>query len=209
MPGDANDSHEVIEHERIAMSSPLITLDYTKTILRLSTTTYDALLTALISGISQAVKTYCRRDLVSTHYVELYDGSDAATLLLRRFPIITLNSVVIDANSSAPTTLAADTFTLLPATGLVTFKPDAPPVATRFPPGTNNIQVDYTAGFDPIPDDLQLAAALAVGNLFNQPDLTKQREKIGASYYYIGRPGELAFTPEIKAILNLYKDHVT
>ena len=72
-----------------------------------------------------------------------------------------------------------------------------------------NIQVDYTAGLDPIPDDLQMAAALAVGNLFNQPDLTKQREKIGASYYYIGRPGELAFTPEIKAILNLYRDQLT
>jgi hypothetical protein len=191
------------------MSQPLITLDYTKTILRISGSTYDALLTALIAGISQAIKTYCRRDLVSTSYVELYDGTAATWLALRRFPIITLNSVVLDANSSAPTTLTSDSFEVSPLTGLITFKQDAPVAASCFPRGSNNIQIDYTSGFDPIPDDLQLASALAVGNIFNQPDLTKQREKIGASYYYIGRPGELAFTPEIKAILNLYKDQLT
>ncbi len=192
------------------MSTPLITLDYTKTVLRISTTTYDALLTALIAGVSQAIKTYCRRDLVSTEYVELYDGTGSHSLVLRRFPIISLTSVVIDANSSGATTLTSDGFVLRPATGEILFKPDATPaVGVLFPCGTANIQVDYTAGLDPIPDDLQMAAALAVGNLFNQPDLTKQREKIGASYYYIGRPGELAFTPEIKAILNLYRDQIT
>ena len=68
--------------ERPIMSTPLITHDYTKTVLRISTTDYDALLTALIAGVSQAIKTYCRRDLVSTEYVELYDGT--GSMLVKR-----------------------------------------------------------------------------------------------------------------------------
>lgn len=195
------------------MSAPLITLDYAKTVLRISAATYDALLTALIAGVSQAIKTYCRRDLAAAHYIELCDGTDTPSLLVRHFPIIALNSVTIDANSTGATTCTSDSFLLCPALGEILFRQDLgaalPAIGPRFPRGTANIQVDYTAGLDPIPDDLQMAAALAVGNLFNQPDLTKQREKIGASYYYIGRPGELAFTPEIKAILNLYRDSLT
>jgi uncharacterized phiE125 gp8 family phage protein len=189
--------------------SAFITLDYAKTILRIDGTTYDPLVTALIAGVSQAIKSYCRRDLAKTHYVELYDGTGTAALLLRRFPVVSLNSVLLDANSSAPTTCTSDSFILRPALGQIVFKRDAEVAAALgpvFPRGTANIQVDYDAGFDPIPDDLQMAAGLAVANLFNQPDLTKQREKIGASYYYIGRPGDLAFTPEIKTILNLYRD---
>ena len=190
--------------------SALITLDYAKTVLRIAGPDYDPLLTALIAGVSRAIQSYCGRDLVSTNYVELYDGSGASTLTLRRFPILALNSVTLDANSSAPTTCTSASFILRPTIGQIILAPqpagNAPALGPIFPRGRGNLQVDYTAGLEPIPDDLQMAAALAVANLYNQPDLTKQREKIGASYYYIGRPGELAFTPEVKAILNLYRD---
>jgi len=193
--------------------SALISLDFAKTVLRIDSanTADDALLTALVAGVSQAIKTYCRRDLVPTHYVELYDGTGSVALLLRHFPLISLNSVVVDASSSAPTTCTAAGFQLRPAIGQIIFKPDVPMLGglvPRFVRGRANIQVDYSAGFDPIPDDLQLATVLAVGNLYHQPDLTKQREKIGASYYYIGRPGDLAFTPEIKTLLNAYREAV-
>ncbi len=59
-----------------------------------------------------------------------------------------------------------------------------------------------------IPPDIQLAVALAIGNLLNQPDLSKQRESQGKTvgYEYVIRAGELIFTPEIKAILDSYRD---
>ncbi len=59
-----------------------------------------------------------------------------------------------------------------------------------------------------IPADLQLAVALIVGNLINQPDLTKSRESLGRTvgYEYFVRPGDLVLTPEIKAILGRYRD---
>ena len=59
-----------------------------------------------------------------------------------------------------------------------------------------------------IPQDIQLAAALAIGNVLNQPDLSKQRESQGKTvgYEYVARAGDLIFTPEIKAILDRYRD---
>ncbi len=59
-----------------------------------------------------------------------------------------------------------------------------------------------------MPADLQLGVALMVGNLLNEPDLTKSRESLGRTmgYEYFVRPGDLVFTPEIKAILGPYRD---
>ena len=59
-----------------------------------------------------------------------------------------------------------------------------------------------------IPDDLAFATALAVGNVLNEPDLTKQRESQGKTigYEYLARMGDLIFTPEIINILDRYQD---
>ncbi len=61
-----------------------------------------------------------------------------------------------------------------------------------------------------IPADLALATALAVGNVLNEPDLTKQRESQGKTigYEYLARMGDLIFTPEIISILDRYRDSV-
>ncbi|MGC8624473.1 MAG: hypothetical protein ACP5VQ_04330, partial [Phycisphaerae bacterium] len=61
-----------------------------------------------------------------------------------------------------------------------------------------------------IPDDIAFATALAVGNVLNAPDLTKQRESQGKTigYEYLVRAGDLIFTTEITNILNRYRDSV-
>ncbi len=59
-----------------------------------------------------------------------------------------------------------------------------------------------------IPPDVQLAAALMVGNIVNQADLTKQRESQGRTvgYEYVVRPGDLFLTPELRSLLTPYRD---
>ncbi len=58
------------------------------------------------------------------------------------------------------------------------------------------------------PADVQLATALAVGNLINQSDLTKLRESQGKTvgYEYVTRPGDLIITPEIRHLLLPWQD---
>jgi hypothetical protein len=53
----------------------------------------DALLTALITAISDEIAQYCRRDFVSKTYDELYNGNGDRRLLLRQYPIQSIQSV--------------------------------------------------------------------------------------------------------------------
>jgi hypothetical protein len=53
----------------------------------------DALLGVLITAYSEAVEKYCRRRFVSTAYDELYDGTGERRLLLRQYPVQSVQAV--------------------------------------------------------------------------------------------------------------------
>ena len=53
----------------------------------------DALLQALITSASDAVEKYCRRRFLSTAYDEIYNGTGDRRLLLRQYPIQSVQSV--------------------------------------------------------------------------------------------------------------------
>src|SRR5712691_2240336 len=53
----------------------------------------DALLNTLITAVSDAIAKYCRRDFVAKSYDELYDGNADRRLLLREYPIQSVQSV--------------------------------------------------------------------------------------------------------------------
>jgi hypothetical protein len=53
----------------------------------------DALLQTLLTAASDAIQKWCRRDFVSTVYDELYSGSAQRELILRQYPIISVESV--------------------------------------------------------------------------------------------------------------------
>jgi hypothetical protein len=55
--------------------------------------TQDALLGVLISAVSDAVRKYCRRDFHLRSYDELYNGNGDRRLLLRQYPIASVDSV--------------------------------------------------------------------------------------------------------------------
>src|ERR1700687_2250945 len=56
-------------------------------------TSQDALLNTLITAISRGIEKYCRRDFVQTTYDELYNGNGDRRLLLRQYPLISVQSV--------------------------------------------------------------------------------------------------------------------
>jgi hypothetical protein len=53
----------------------------------------DSLLTTLITAYSDAIAKYCRRDFYSRSYDELYSGAGDRRLLLREYPIVSVDSV--------------------------------------------------------------------------------------------------------------------
>jgi hypothetical protein len=53
----------------------------------------DTLLQTLLTAVSDAIQKYTRRDFVSTSYDEVYSGNGDRRLLLRQYPIISVQSV--------------------------------------------------------------------------------------------------------------------
>ncbi len=53
----------------------------------------DALLQTLLTAASDAIQKWCRRDFVSTSYDELYSGNGRRELILRQYPVVSVESV--------------------------------------------------------------------------------------------------------------------
>src|SRR5947209_368980 len=53
----------------------------------------DSLINTLITAVSDAIEKYCMRDFFSKSYDELYNGNGQRRLLLREYPIISVESV--------------------------------------------------------------------------------------------------------------------
>src|SRR6516165_9062410 len=75
-------------------SKDLITLDRAKlNIASITDASQDGLLQALLSAASDAIQKWCRRDFVQTAYDELYSGNGQRHLLLRQYPLVSVQSV--------------------------------------------------------------------------------------------------------------------
>ncbi len=71
----------------------LIDLDVARQHIPSSRDVDEPIITALIENASKAIQRYCRRDFVSSSFDEIYDGSDEPVLVLRQFPIVSVQSV--------------------------------------------------------------------------------------------------------------------
>jgi hypothetical protein len=72
----------------------LITLARAKQAIQsITDSSQDALLTTLITAVSDAVEKYCRRRFISQTFDELYNGDGGRRLLLRQYPIQAVSSV--------------------------------------------------------------------------------------------------------------------
>jgi hypothetical protein len=58
-----------------------------------STAADTATINTLITAASRAITKYCRRDFISASYDELYDGNGGRRLMLRQYPLLSVQSV--------------------------------------------------------------------------------------------------------------------
>jgi hypothetical protein len=58
-----------------------------------ATSADDATINTLITAATRAIQRYCRRDFLSTTYDELYNGNGDRRLILRQYPLLSVQSV--------------------------------------------------------------------------------------------------------------------
>ncbi len=141
----------------------LISLDLLKAKLGITDESQDEYLQLIIDGVSLAVKNITNRNLELTAYEEeKHVGTGTTSLLLNNYPIASVQSLKINNEETSEYDILNDK----KDAGKL-FKKETWPRNAIIEPLTlakngsvlrenKNISIDYTAGYDPIPADVQL-----------------------------------------------------
>jgi hypothetical protein len=114
-----------------------------------STTASDAVLAALISGVSRAIESYLGRELMAQTWTEMRNGTGQASLCLRHFPVLNVTSVTVDTvvipAAGVPPTQSWGGYTF--DNRFVYISQGSGGFPRYFGRGVQNVQVVYSAGF--------------------------------------------------------------
>lgn len=155
--------------------------------LGLTTATDDALVQRLITAISVTIAGYCSQNLVSQSYTETRNGTGGAKLMLKQGPITAVASLTIDAIAIPVRTAPGQTgyyfdTDFLYVDGYAFTRPGTSPnlYLRSTSAGAQNVVIAYTAGYAPIPFDLEQACIELLAVRF------KQRDRIGLKSKMLG-----------------------
>jgi len=144
----------------------LTTLDAVKQWLGLtdpSQTEDDALLTRLISAVSQVIATWCARDFTVQSHIETRDGTGGDRMPFINTPVSAVDSLLINGRPIPPAaTCRAFGYSFSPT--MLTLRGHV------FHQGHGNVVITYTAGMASIPLDLEQACIELVGLRFRDKD---------------------------------------
>lgn len=133
----------------------LVTLDIAKEHLGidLADSDFDARITRYINSASEAIENFLDRKVESASYVQVFDGNRGNRILVKQWPVTAVASVYVDSGHDF-----ADASTLLdPSDYRVREEGEIILMCSRYPKGTWNIQVSYTAGFATVPPSIENA----------------------------------------------------
>lgn len=201
----------------------LTTLDVVKGLLGITGDTQDAYLQSLISAASAGAAQYCDRVFpAETVLDEVWPAVDAypyqvpggvAPLQLSRWPLGTINSVVISTDpTSIPTTLTAGTDFRIDAKNGQLIRLDFSGYPCGWAP--SYIAVNYVGGYATIPADVADAACRMVRSRYfaNMRDPMLRSENIVGVYeaqYWIAMNASSGnLTPDIADLLDNYRTPV-
>ena len=189
----------------------LTTLTRLKALLEQPEDDWDGLITELIGAVSQRCASYCNRDFASRERVEYHDGG-GQYLYLKGLPVASITSIYGSDTWEweAGNLIPAGDYQLLSA-GMVAYRYGA------WPYGPKALKVTYTGGYDafytgatppegynPPPDDLEMAARSQVAYDFNRrKDVGLESVSFPDGSIQKVNSGE--FLPSVKAVLNRYR----
>lgn len=180
----------------------ITTLSNVKTYMRISVSTFDTNLTALVSQVDKLIKTYLGRNIeAQTGIVEYHDGDGTDEIHLNEWPSITITSVHddVERNFNSDTLIAStDYFVDDPSGILILFNEES-----HFQSGKQNVKVVYNAGYATVPVDLVLAANKLVAHFFNKQGADGHiQETIGS---YSTSYDKKTIPDDVREILNSYR----
>lgn len=155
----------------------LTTIENVKTKLGVSSSTHDSVLTILVAQVDAMILKWLGRNIEEAEYTEYPDGYSSKRIRLKQQPVTEIESVRVDARrlfTASNTLLVADVDYKLQNGMLYRLNGVWPAtrenrwglLADAQVPSVGLIQVVYTAGYDPVPADVTLAADMLVVKLF-------------------------------------------
>ena len=173
----------------------------------------DVKIDALISPISQLVKTYCGTSFVdyySSAYTEKFDIMDASTqeLFLTESPLVAVTSVKEREGISADyATLVNNTDYYIDAEHDRIYRIDGDKSVKSWATGFSSVEVIYTAGYSTTPQDLRLAIYDLI-TYYLKEEYKGRKSLAGASLQNgtsTSISADIGFPDHIKRILDMHR----
>lgn len=114
-------------------------------------TTFDDLLTRLITAVSDQFRSEAGTNPKQTTYTETRNGHGQAGMTLLNFPVISVTSVTVDGTVIPARATVNDSGWVLSAGGRIDL------VGYKFTEGTSNVVFVYSAGYTDVPLDIEQA----------------------------------------------------
>lgn len=185
------------------MASNLITLNEYKTYVGIISPTQDDAISAIITKVSQLVKSVCRRSFVDyTDEVktEIFSGGDSFTL--QEFPVIAV------ANLEYSSDYGANYTSLTEYTDWVLDRQteQIKPISANgvFDYAINGYRVSYTGGYETLPEDLKLAVLDLVTYYLKNDSAVHSSKAPGTNSVQIEYISTSSLPAHIKRVLDLY-----
>lgn len=141
----------------------LTTLPRVKEWLAITAPTNDALLSRLIFAASDYIETYLSRNIARASYQSYRDGHGGRRLMFRNYPVVSLTAVKVGGVSIPPSVNGSPGFvhteTSVTLVGGYVFEA-----------GASNVYLEYVAGYDPIPNEIEQACIDLVSLRYRERD---------------------------------------
>jgi uncharacterized phiE125 gp8 family phage protein len=144
-------------------ANALITLNQAKDYLSISLadTSQDSWVETLINSASDRIERHCLRSFKSASRQTVFDGNGNNEVVLPHWPVTAIADVRVDSERVFGTDTKLETVDFGIVDSMVLRLH-----ATLFPSGSQNVQVNYTAGYTAVPGDLQFACLFLVEWLY-------------------------------------------
>jgi len=183
----------------------LITVDELKTYLKVEDTTKDAFYTEVINSVSAAIDSYLHRQIAKTDFTKIYDGDGSGKLDLGVRNIINITSIEIDGVlvDSSYYAVFTDIGIIKMLTGEYSTRLRASSMV--FPYGIQNIKVIFSAGYDPVPDDVKHACKMLCSYFLNRRG-KEDKTSVSDTANNTATSFIAKIPADIKMLLNRYKN---